>query len=145
MQREARTLSLLTDVIAAVREVLVQDAGYRTAHQVDLWTVTPTLKTQVQAFNNQCVSLSRCQLSCRPQDKKCAVRGTRRAVACGGPVGANKLSNHMGLGANQPRDWVPSTPTHIFTDGYFNNDCSAMHLQPPTLLLVHRMRRPVAK
>lgn len=37
--------SLLTDVIAAVREILVQDAGYRTAHQINLWTFTPTLKT----------------------------------------------------------------------------------------------------
>ena len=67
-----------------------------------------------------------------------------------GPVGADKLSNHVGLGAKQPIHWKPSSPAHIFKDGYFNNKCSARHLQPQTLLLAHRVRRracslPMAK
>lgn len=90
MQTEARTLSLLTNVIAAVREILVQDAGYRTAHQVNLWTVTPTLKTQVQAFNHWCVSLLFCQLSCCTCVKEHAVRGAGGSVAYGGASGSQR-------------------------------------------------------
>lgn len=83
LQREARMLSLLTDVIAAVREVLVQDARDRTARQVDLWTVTPALKTQVRAFNNWRVSLSFRQLSRCTQVKEYAAWGMGHTVASG--------------------------------------------------------------
>lgn len=146
VQREARTFSLLTDVIAAVRELLVQDARQRTAHQVNLWTVTPTFKTQVQAFNNWCMFLSFCQVSCCTQVKERAVCGQVALSPVRKPVGANKFSSHMGLGAKRPTDWMPPSPAHIFKDGYFNNDCSAMHLQPQTLLLVHRVqRRPCSR
>lgn len=83
-------LSLLTDVIAAIREILVQDARNRTAHQVNLWTVTPTLKTQVQAFNNWCVSLSLCQLSRRTCVKGRAERGPGGTVAGEGARGSQR-------------------------------------------------------
>lgn len=43
-------------------------------------------------------------------------------------VGAKEFSSHTGLGAKRPTDWRPPSPAHIFKDGYFNNDCSAMHL-----------------
>lgn len=44
------------------------------------------------------------------------------------PVGTKEFSSHRGLGAKRPTDWIPPSPAHIFKDGYFNNDCSAMHL-----------------
>lgn len=56
------------------------------------------------------------------------------------PVGAKELSSHMGLGAKRLTDWMPASPAHIFKDGYFNNAGSGMHLQPQTILLVHRVR-----
>lgn len=71
-------------------------------------------------------------------------------VSCEGANGSRQAVQPRGPWCKPAFIHSESPPAHIFKDGYFNNRCSARHLQPQILLLAHRVRRracsrPMAK